>query len=81
MVSMFCTQLLYYNLLDVECQELFWKKRRSSIAVENQDTIVSNLKVAGRYFGFWDMLTSGGMRNGTGKAGGISDCPTSDSGG
>lgn len=23
MVSMFCTQLLYYNLLDVECQELF----------------------------------------------------------
>lgn len=59
----------------------FWEKRRSSIAVENQDTIVSNPKVAGRYFGFSDMSTSGGVRNGTGKAGGISNCPTSDSGG
>ena len=59
----------------------FWEKRRSSIAVENQDTIVSNPKVTGRYFVFGDMSTSGGMRNGTGKAGGISDCPTSDSGG
>lgn len=49
--------------------------------MENQDTIVSNPKVTGRYFVFWDMSTSGGMRNGTGKAGGISDCPTSDSGG
>lgn len=59
----------------------FLGKRRSSIAVENQDTIVSNPKVASRYFGFWDMSTSGGMKNGTGKAGGISNCPSSDSGG
>lgn len=74
--NLFITQLLHYNQLDVECQ-VFFEKRRLSVAVENQDTKVSQTKkIAWYQFGV-DMSTTGGKRDGKGKAGGISNCPKS----
>lgn len=49
----------------------FLEKRRLNVAVENQDTIVSQTNRVKWYQFSRGILTTGGKENGNGKAGGI----------